>query len=162
MNDFYDLYINSCNVITAYLIDIVHILKRGKCVKRSRIFITVLFSLFMFQSMWNVAAAFCTHENSQPPQKTFHFGHHISSHVHSNESKSETKGAQTSTIKQNQNDDHSDHLPSFAHLLLLENRGAVQPHHSVFSNNKPYFDWHNFYQSPHLAFLNPPPNFTPL
>ena len=49
-------------------------------VKRSGIFMTVLLSLFMFQSLWNVAAAFCDHENTGVTvSQSFssHFGHHV-------------------------------------------------------------------------------------
>lgn len=137
--------------------------------KRSRIFITVLFSLFIFQSLWNVAAAFCIHENSQTSQNSSHFGHHISVNIHSHESNSTADSTKDTSNDHSQNqypqiqlDDHTDHLPSFAHFMLLEFRNEMSQIISVYSHKKPYFDWHNLYQSPFLAFLTPPPNLTPL
>jgi hypothetical protein len=35
---------------------------------------SVLFSLLIFQSLWNVAAAFCVHKNQEKALQ--HFGHH--------------------------------------------------------------------------------------
>ncbi|EPS1342658.1 cation efflux protein, CzcI-like, partial [Acinetobacter baumannii] len=32
---------------------------------RSALFMSVLFCLLIFQSLWNVAAAFCAHENQE-------------------------------------------------------------------------------------------------
>lgn len=46
---------------------------------RSTTWISVLVALFMFQSLWNVAAAFCVHEEQKAQvvtQQSFHFGHH--------------------------------------------------------------------------------------
>lgn len=43
---------------------------------RSTTWITVLVGLFMFQSFWNVAAAFCVHEQQPQSQQSYHFGHH--------------------------------------------------------------------------------------
>lgn len=46
-------------------------------VKKSNIFITFMLSLFIFQSLWNVAAAFCVHETLSTHSTTLpHFGHH--------------------------------------------------------------------------------------
>ncbi|MEX8136605.1 cation transporter, partial [Acinetobacter nosocomialis] len=41
---------------------------------RSALFMSVLFCLLIFQSLWNVAAAFCAHENQE--KALHHFGHH--------------------------------------------------------------------------------------
>lgn len=46
-------------------------------IMRSSTWITMLIALFMFQSVWNVAAAFCVHEKlGQNNQPSMHFGHH--------------------------------------------------------------------------------------
>ena len=43
--------------------------------RHSSIFMTVLLSLFIFQSIWNVAAAYCAHEQMiEPLTITTHFG----------------------------------------------------------------------------------------
>lgn len=116
----------------------------------------------MFQSIWNVAAAFCTHEKSNTTLTMQHFGHHISSDTDHIESKSASFSEHSNISKQNQFDDHTDHLPSFAQFMLLDSNSSVTEHASAFSKVKPSFDWHNFYQSPYLAFLSPPPNLAPL
>ena len=45
--------------------------------QRSAVFMTLLLSLFMFQSFWNVAAAFCAHEQPSEYSTLTHFGHHV-------------------------------------------------------------------------------------
>ena len=136
-------------------------------VKRSRFFITLLLSLFMFQSFWNVAAAFCVHEE-QPKNVTMmsHFGHHTSVSCNSEAAAVHPKNTdQVQTafdLAAFQQDDHSDHLPSFAHIMLTEAQpAAVSP---VFIPHlvQVQFNWQNLYQSPHLFPSNPPPVLAPL
>lgn len=137
--------------------------------KRSGVFITVLLSLFMFQSLWNVAAAFCVHEklnrsdiqNIQP-----HFGHHLASHAENQAIHSKTASHSdrsfSSDFLNNIQDDHSDHLPSFAQFMVVDVPLDTQlPTFTVYSATQ-YTDWNNLYQSPHLYLPNPPPVPTPL
>ncbi|QDK99424.1 cation transporter [Acinetobacter tandoii] len=135
--------------------------------KRSRFFIALLLSLFMFQSFWNVAAAFCVHEE-QPKRVTAmsHFGHHTSVSCESQAAAVHPKNTdQVQTafdLAAFQQDDHSDHLPSFAQIMLTEAQpAAVSP---VFTPKlvQVQFNWQNLYQSPHLFPSNPPPVLAPL
>jgi hypothetical protein len=135
-------------------------------VKRSRLFVTVLFSLFMFQSLWNVAAAFCVHEEPKRVSTMPHFGHHATasceSIAHGVLQKSTTQDTSSFDLAAFAQDDHSDHLPSFAHVILTEaQQSALSP---VFIPQlvQVQFNWQNLYQSPHLFLANPPPVLTPL
>ena len=139
-------------------------------VQRSAVFMTLLLSLFMFQSFWNVAAAFCAHENlALNATSSGHFGHHVAldceqnqivyQHQHAH-APLQFEQAQPAVVVDG--DDHSDHLPSFAHFIMVdEQQSAQQP---LFTAHliQPQFDWHNLYQSPHLYVANPPPVLTPL
>ena len=134
-------------------------------VQRSAVFMTLLLSLFIFQSLWNVAAAYCGHENiSQQSILDSHFGHHLPAnaevvtkqHIHS--------------INQDTTDlpmplslqDHHDHLPSCFHVVVTEAQQLLDtPVLRVQQSEQQYY-WSNFYQSPHLSGLNPPPVLTPL
>jgi hypothetical protein len=136
-------------------------------VKRSGFLITLLLSLFMFQSFWNVAAAFCVHE-AEPKSLTrmAHFGHHTTvsceSQAHGVEQNTTTQVQTTFDFSAFAQDDHSDHLPSFAHIMLTEAQQlAVSP---IFIPilTQVQFNWQNLYQSPHLFPANPPPVLTPL
>ena len=138
--------------------------------QRVGVFVTLLACLFMFQSVWNVAAAFCNHErilstviSKQHPIKE-HFGHHVIAAEHWQQHTSQGKN-QPSEIKnalQEDRQDHSDHLPSFAPVLLeVDRQKALVPEyigHTVLAR----FYWSNSYQSPDLYQLNPPPVLTPL
>lgn len=105
--------------------------------------------------MWNIAAAFCTHENSTSSAYTtqMHFGHHSSGHQ-----LTLNKGTKL-LISQ---DDHSDHLPSFSPLILAENTQALPDPIAKLLNVKNYTDWRNLYSSPYLGFNSPPPISAPL
>ncbi|SPL71058.1 cation efflux protein, CzcI-like [Acinetobacter stercoris] len=139
--------------------------------KKSRLLITILLSLFMFQSFWNVAAVFCGHETSVKTSSNMisnhHFGHHEALGCRINDLSNNSKSADSNTAKHVKFkfdivDDHSDHLPSFAHFIVLEVRkDAVEP---VFATHQIQqdFDWKNLYQSPHLFLNNPPPVLSPL
>jgi hypothetical protein len=136
-------------------------------VKRSGFLITLLLSLFMFQSFWNVAAAFCVHE-AEPKSLTqmAHFGHHTTvsceSQAHGVEQNTTVQVQTTFDFAAFAQDDHSDHLPSFAHIMLTEAlQSAVSP---IFIPvlTQVQFNWQNLYQSPHLFPANPPPVLTPL
>lgn len=137
--------------------------------KRSGIFITVILSLFMFQSLWNVAAAFCGHENLKiPPIQNVqsHFGHHVALHCENDASHNKTAvyvDSQLSTdFLNNFQDDHRDHLPSFAHFIVADvQQQADQPKLMAYFDST-FIDWENLYQSPHLFLQNPPPISAPL
>lgn len=126
-----------------------------------------MLSLFIFQSLWNVAAAFCVHETLSPHSTTLpHFGHHGAVRCEQNQT---TKHTQMQALQEKMQlssvfatDDHRDHLPSFAHFILSHvQQSANEP---LFSTYVPRleFDWRNLYQSPHLSRANPPPVLTPL
>ena len=137
--------------------------------KRSSLFITVLLSLFIFQSVWNVAAAFCIHEGVKSSVSVEHFGHHSDEQKHHQKNTSIGQNideVQSSKfiqyLEQMDQDDHSDHLPSFAHIVLNHTNIKVENfpqlnHLKVFNS-----DWKNFYRSPYLNFPDPPPVLSPL
>lgn len=145
--------------------------------KRSGIFITVLLSLFMFQSLWNVAAAFCDHENTYSASNVVvpHFGHHLAlnceqdqhhhlSHSYNSEFQYSDKynDLMLDDFLNHLGDDHRDHLPSFAHFIISDVQGeANQPKLSAYSESN-LIDWKNLYQSPHLFPDHPPPVDSPL
>lgn len=80
-----------------------------------------MLSLFIFQSLWNVAAAFCVHETLSTHSTTLpHFGHHGAVRCEQNQT---TKHNHVSAVQEKTplssvfaTDDHRDHLPSFAIL----------------------------------------------
>lgn len=131
--------------------------------KRSGLLITVLLSLFMFQSVWNVAAAFCLHQSEPNAEVINHFGHHLDE-----KSLQVEKVKQQSTLKfiqyleQIDHDDHRDHLPSLAHVFLSEHDAEVHLDVSIWSIGDQYSKWENTYKSPHLNTLKQPPILTPL
>ena len=144
--------------------------------KRSGILITVLLSLFMFQSVWNVAAAFCGHESTIASNQfiSTHFGHHVALHctqdqqqhtfasVEQNHSLAQTHDVNQTDFLNHLSDDHSDHLPSFAHFIVADvQQQSEQPKFRVNPESK-FMDWHNLYRSPHLILPNPPPALSPL
>ncbi|WOE41378.1 cation efflux protein, CzcI-like [Acinetobacter chinensis] len=130
---------------------------------------TVLLSLFMFQSLWNVAAAFCAHENlnhGYTVTSQFHFGHHVALNCEQNQQHShdpkQTVGIQMSEFISQLDDDHSDHLPSFAHFIVADvSQQADQPKFVAYPESA-FIDWKNLYQSPDLFLPNPPPASAPL
>ncbi|WP_368570835.1 cation efflux protein, CzcI-like [Acinetobacter haemolyticus] len=139
-------------------------MSKEKTLRRSRIFITVLLSLFIFQSLWNVAAAYCGHEStSQQSISVGHFGHHVPT-------KTESASTHADILNQNTTDlpmllslqDHHDHLPSCFHVVVTEAQQQLdEPILRVHKAEQKYY-WSNSYQSPHLSGLNPPPVLTPL
>lgn len=168
-----------CNFITQRFIAIValtHSYRWLIAVRQFRIFMTLVLSLFIFQSLWNVAAAFCTHENTPVTARGLmeqHFGHHLALNCQQDQQQHQTRdetGLQTHTPQHAQlnnifthlADDHSDHLPSFAHFIVIA--VVQQAETPIFTARltRQTFDWHNLYQSPHLYLPSPPPVFAPL
>ena len=141
--------------------------------KRSGIFITVLLSLFMFQSLWNVAAAFCDHEStviSIQSQNSPHFGHHVALHCEQDQKQHQHVATENSAEQyfaandflNHLDDDHSDHLPSFASFMIVDaQQKTAQPKLIAYPESS-FIDWKNLYQSPHLSLKNPPPVYSPL
>ena len=131
---------------------------------RSTTWITILVGLFMFQSIWNVAAAFCVHEKGQiSTQQKFHFGHHQNNlclsdqSSHNHQTKQNEQNQQSAKL--NLGEDHQDHLPSMSHLLLQKERLYLLPE-NIEVKVIPIFDWQNHYQPPDLLSKNPPPEFS--
>lgn len=124
---------------------------------------SILFCLLIFQSLWNVAAAFCMHENQE--KALHHFGHHTALNVYQSSHQAHTE--QTSIVENSHKaplnlQDHHDHLPSCFHIVMTEiAKQAEVPvvHIHVLT---PIYYWSNSYQSPHLTALKPPPVLTPL
>ncbi len=160
----------------------------SQSVKRSAVFITVLLSLFMFQSLWNVAAAFCDHEKSAgAAQKSViqHFGHHSApdctqdqllhpqllgsygSETQTDHGASPQKATHQHDVRVNDllnhfNDDHSDHLPSLVHFIVVDDQQHAEQPKFIGYREAPFVGWNNLYQSPDLYFPNPPPLLSPL
>ena len=127
---------------------------------RSMTWITVLVGLFMFQSFWNVAAAFCVHEESISVSQNYHFGHH-SNALCASDTQHDHQASKSVSKTLDLGEDHQDHLPSMTHLIL------EQQHHSfiplLFSLAvAPKYAWCNDYRSPDLNSQSPPPEFSPL
>jgi hypothetical protein len=132
---------------------------------RATAWITVLVGLFMFQSLWNVAAAFCVHEDAVQLQQSYHFGHHQNSLCPS------ASGQQHATEQSKQlksingdlpiGEEHQDHLPSMTQLYVPNNELSAIP---LLPELKviPQFYWINRYQAPDLFQQSPPPEFSPL
>lgn len=135
----------------------------------------------MFQSLWNVAAAFCDHENRNIVSHSSvpHFGHHVALNCQQDQQQHEKNVSnaieQVETLSHDHSgtsqlndflnhldDDHSDHLPSFAHFIVADvSKQADQPKFVAYSETT-FIDWKNLYQSPDLFQPNPPPAFSPL
>ena len=118
----------------------------------------------MFQSLWNVAAAFCVHEKQQSVQTQSHFGHHATASCESKRQETtQNKSAQASfDFSAFAQDDHSDHLPSFAQMLLTAAQQSAESPVFIPILTRIQFNWQNLYQSPDLFSSNPPPVLTPL
>ncbi|WP_151723376.1 cation efflux protein, CzcI-like [Acinetobacter junii] len=133
--------------------------------QRSSIFITVLLSLFMFQSLWNVAAAYCGHENINTTNSSVvtHFGHHVPESSIASTHYSVVSDQEASDLPMSLNlQDHHDHLPSCFHVVVTEAQQQLnEPILQTHEIEQKYY-WSNLYQSPHLSQLTPPPVFTPL
>ncbi|WP_111857997.1 cation efflux protein, CzcI-like [Acinetobacter sp. CFCC 10889] len=130
--------------------------------KRSS-WITLLFALLIFQSLWNVAAAFCVHEDIQPSRVNIpHFGHHQMTQACQNELKTPHHHVQVDYDFSFLEDDHQDHLPSFNAMILVDEQDRFIFKSSQSITSLHFFPWYNFYQSPDLTQNNPPPIFAPL
>ncbi len=160
----------------------------SQSVKRSGVFITVLLSLFMFQSLWNVAAAFCDHEKSTglyQKSASQHFGHHNApdcaqdqlqhpqltanhafevemDHGFSQQKTAHQHDAHANDFLSHLNDDHSDHLPSLVHFMVVDDQQHAEQPKFIAYLEAPFIGWNNLYQSPDLYFPNPPPLLSPL
>lgn len=150
--------------------------------------ILIMMSLFIFQSAWNVAAAFCQHESVDFSQvHETHFGHHqvldeclshedqshsdlshtAQSHSHdgvkpSNDTQNKFSENQLSENQLNLSQDHHDHLPSMGHLLIQDTRAEIVQSNAFQMSRTPQFVWNNLYQSPDLGAITPPPLSSPL
>ena len=83
----------------------------------------------MFQSFWNVAAAFCVHEQQPQSQQSYHFGHHQNT-LCASDSRQHDHNGQSENIKTFSSDleigeDHQDHLPSMMHLIVQNEKVDV-------------------------------------
>ena len=117
----------------------------------------------MFQSVWNVAAAFCLHKSEVNEVTISHFGHHFDEHEdHISKEKSQSTFKFLQYLDQMSDDDHSDHLPSLAHVYLSEHDAEINLKVSILSIEDKYLDWNSLYQSPHLYLPKLPPIVTPL
>ena len=130
---------------------------------RSTSWITILVGLFMFQSLWNVAAAFCVHDEKVEIQQQYHFGHHQNTLCTSDNAQSSVK-EHSKHLNTNSSDiqlgeDHHDHLPSMTHLIVQDQKHLLDaPHISI--EETPKFHWKNDYQAPDLSQQSPPPEFS--
>ncbi|WP_215900548.1 cation efflux protein, CzcI-like [Acinetobacter defluvii] len=126
-------------------------------------FILLLFALLIFQSLWNVAAAFCVHEEKAFTNTSAqHFGHHqMTKYCQSDFKISEIQNHSSSDFSFLE-DDHQDHLPSFNAMILVDEQDKFIFKSSQLIALINFFPWYNFYQSPDLAQNNPPPIFAPL
>lgn len=138
---------------------------------RSTTWISVLVALFMFQSLWNVAAAFCVHEEQKAQvvtQQGFHFGHHQTTLCVSDDKAHQQISVDDHTQTANDqfelgedHQDHQDHLPSMAHLIIPKEKNYQLPL-ALELRERPQFFWHNAYQAPDLLGQHPPPELSPL
>ncbi|EBK2343933.1 cation transporter, partial [Salmonella enterica subsp. enterica serovar Enteritidis] len=100
----------------------------------------------MFQSFWNVAAAFCVHEQQPQSQQSYHFGHHQNT-LCASDSRQHDHNGQSENIKTFSSDleigeDHQDHLPSMMHVIVQNEKVDVfHPSSEVKVN--PQFHWKN-------------------
>lgn len=140
--------------------------------------ILIMMSLFIFQSAWNVAAAFCQHESVDLSQvHETHFGHHqVLSECQSHQNQSlESNNKHTDNNPTQQDDDnlfsvkttnlsqdHHDHLPSMGHLLIQDTLAEIVQSNAFQMSRTPQFVWNNLYQSPDLGAITPPPLSSPL
>ena len=119
---------------------------------------TVLLSLFIFQSIWNVAAAYCAHEQTiEPLTITTHFGHH--------DIDKSSKNQDAFAITEQDSDpvltvNHHDHLPSCFHVVIVEAQEKIVSPLIQSSEPKQQYYWSNSYKSPHISKQDPPPILT--
>ncbi|MEC8886936.1 MAG: cation transporter [Pseudomonadota bacterium] len=141
--------------------------------------ILIMMSLFIFQSAWNVAAAFCQHESVDFSQvHETHFGHHqvldeclshenqvLETHGNNNDGSHAQQDDANNNINvkpQNLSQDHHDHLPSMNHILMQDAQPDIVQSNTFQPNLEPQFTWNNLYQSPDLGAITPPPLSSPL
>lgn len=131
--------------------------------KKKPIFITILTVLLLFQSVWNIAAAFCVHENTGQIVSTQHFGHHqVMTHCSQEKTSVNSNDTISENVKSFFADDHRDHLPSYTHILLMQTDQTLVIQHFFEEQSRTNMFWQNFYQSPDLTGQNPPPLLSPL
>jgi hypothetical protein len=118
-----------------------------------------LLSLFIFQSLWNVAAAYCVHENTS---SSHHFGHHSIENTACATHADDAVSAALDQPAPFSLQDHHDHLPSCFHVIVMEAQPQLQQPILLIYQSEQKYDWSNLYQSPHLSRANPPPVLTPL
>lgn len=131
---------------------------------RSSTWISILVGLFIFQSFWNVAAAFCVHENNTNAVQNYHFGHHQNNLCISGNLQHQTSNLSSDhqiSHSDATQDDHQDHLPSMTHVILQQQKIMIQQNH-LFASDDPIFYWKNNYQPPDLLSASPPPELSPL
>lgn len=130
---------------------------------RKSAFITFVLSLLLFQSFWNIAAAFCVHEHTSQASSVRHFGHHQATICHQDDNQNLAyKNSLNKQFNSMLGDDHHDHLPSYSSVILpIVNQELDQP---IYVENKirPQVEWKNSYKSLYLSSLSPPPEFSPL
>lgn len=146
-----------------------------------------MISLFIFQSLWNVAAAFCLHDEQAGQLQRTHFGHHqptlcsidqvsdhevnqIPSHssldadINQQDMGNEITSFKTVSASDTQSlklIDHQDHLPSMSSIIMQQLPiHASRLDHALTLLHQ--FYWSNAYQSPQLTGPTPPPEFSPL
>ena len=117
----------------------------------------------MFQSFWNVAAAFCAHEQPSEYSTLTHFGHHVPETLDVSVKHSVAVDQDASDLPMPLSlQDHHDHLPSCFHVVVMEAQQQLDEPMLRILESEPRYHWSNSYQSPHLSGLNPPPVLTPL
>lgn len=134
-------------------------------VQRSRLFITVLLSLFIFQGVWNVAVAFCIHENRLDTQTISHFGHYsLTYKLQKPQSSNHDSSAQLiQYLDQIDDNDHDDHLPAVHSIHVCPQSADVVQVAFYHVSKFIFLDQNNLYQSPYLNLpTQPPPSLTPL
>lgn len=130
-------------------------------VQRSAVFMTLLLSLFMFQSFWNVAAAFCAHEQPTEYRTLNHFGHHIPENLDVSEKHAVVADQDASDLPMPLSlQDHHDHLPSCFHVVIVEAQEKIVSPLIQSSESKQQYYWSNSYKSPHISKQDPPPILT--
>ena len=117
----------------------------------------------MFQSFWNVAAAFCAHEQPSEYSTLTHFGHHVPETLDVSVKHSVAVDQDASDLPMPLSlQDHHDHLPSCFHVVVIEaQQQLLQPIPQI-QQLQPQYHWFNSYQSPDLTGHHPPPVLTPL
>lgn len=119
------------------------------------ILVPLLTIVLLFQSMWNIAAAFCKHEESLHDDSAMihHFGHHKAQHPYLVQYELDSQG---DIILQAI--DHQNHLKTGVVLLEYDVYDWVTPLRTSFFMIQPNIGYPNLlYQSPDLLLIPPPP-----